>query len=127
MTGMQVERIDGIAVLRPNMDIDAANAARVREELAECFQRDHDHAVLDLSTTAYLDSAGIDMLFRLSERLRQRRSSLVLVIAERSQLSRLARIVGLARAMPVYDNLEEALRALSSKKPPCGAAKPTGV
>ncbi|MHB8531132.1 MAG: STAS domain-containing protein [Solirubrobacteraceae bacterium] len=114
MSGIEVEQIDGVPVAHLSSDIDAANAARVREELAGCFERGNDRVVLDLSRIAYLDSAGIDMLFRLSERLYQRRAGLVLVIAAGSQLVRLARIVGLGRAMPVHDTVEEALRALSS-------------
>lgn len=117
MSALQVERIDGVPVVRVRNDIDAANAARVRQELADCYQQDTDTVVLDLTDTAYLDSAGIDMLFRLSERLRQRRSRLLVVIAEGSQLHRLARIVGLGRSMPVHDTVEQALRSLTSK--PC--------
>ncbi len=125
MSGIEVERINGIPVARLSADIDAANAARVREELAECFDRGSDRVVLDLTTTAYLDSAGIDMLFRLSERLQQRRAGLVVVIDESSQLARLARIVGLSRAMPVHDTVEQALRALSAS--PGDAVKQTDV
>jgi anti-anti-sigma factor len=121
VSSLEVEHIDGVAIARLSVDIDASNAARVRGELSDCFQRSTDQVVLDLSTTAYLDSAGIDMLFRLSQRLRQRRALLLLVIPDGSQLSRLARIVGLGRAMPVHDTVDDALRSLSN---PCGAGKP---
>jgi anti-anti-sigma regulatory factor len=36
--------------------------------------------IVDLSGTRYLDSAGIDMLFRLAQSLGQRRATLRLVI-----------------------------------------------
>jgi anti-anti-sigma factor len=116
VSALHVERIDGVPIVHVRADIDAANATRVRQELADCYQRDTDTVVLDLTETTYLDSAGIDMLFRLSERLRQRRSRLVLVIADGSQLQRLGRIVGLDRAMAVHDTVEQALRSLTSRR-----------
>ena len=119
MSALKIERVDGVGIARLDSDIDAANAARIRQELADCFQEGSDRVILDLTDTAYLDSAGIDMLFRLADRLRQRRSTLALVIAEGAQLQRLSRIVGLGRAMPVHDTVEDALRALTA--PPCGA------
>ncbi len=69
--------------------------------------------VLDLTETRYLDSAGIDMLFRLGERLRERRARLVLVIPDSSPLRRLVEIVGLPRSAPVCQTLEQALAACS--------------
>ena len=78
--------------------------------------------MVDLSETRYLDSAGIDMLFRLSERLRERRARLLLVIPQASQLARLARIVGLVRAVPSYETVEHALGACLAVRP--GDASP---
>lgn len=111
MIGLDVEHVDHVPVARPRGDVDAANARRLRDELAGCLGSDADELVLDLSETRYVDSAGIDMLFRLSERVRERRARLLLVIPQASQLSRLAEIVGLSRAMPVHETVEEALGA----------------
>jgi anti-sigma B factor antagonist len=109
---LDIERIDDVPVARPRGDIDAANARRTRVELIECIeQAAADDLVLDLTATRYIDSAGIDMLLRLSELLRQRRARLRLVIAPASPLARLAEIVGLSRAMPVHASVEEALSA----------------
>jgi anti-sigma B factor antagonist len=107
---LAVQRIDGVPVARPREDIDAANARAVRDELASHIGA-ADRIVLDLSATRYLDSAGIDMLFRLGDLLRQRRATLLLVIPQSSQLARLAQIVALDRAMPVHETVEQALGA----------------
>lgn len=114
MIGLELERVNNVPVARPRGDIDAANAARLRDRLAECMGNDVDSLVLDLSETRYMDSAGIDMLFRFSERLRQRRARLLLVIPPSSQLVRLAELVGLHRAMPVHTSVEEALAVSGS-------------
>ncbi len=98
-------------MVRPREDIDAANAAALREQLADCVGHSTDRLIVDLSGTRYIDSAGIDMLFRLSELLRQRRAKLLLVIEPESPLARLAEIVGMSRSMAIHASVEDALGA----------------
>ncbi len=100
MTAVPIERIDGVRVARPRGDIDAANASQFERELAESLEPDGDCLVLDFRETRYLDSAALDMVFRLNERLRQRRGGLQVVIPGGSPLSRLATIVGLPQGDP---------------------------
>jgi anti-anti-sigma factor len=107
--GIDVVRCDDVPVARPLQDIDAGSARRVHAELSAVLEEGTDKLVLDLSATEYVDSAGIDMLFRLSERLRQRRSQLVVVIPESSPLMRIAAIVDLASAVPVCETVQDAL------------------
>jgi anti-anti-sigma factor len=114
---LEVERVQGTPVARPTEDVDAANARVLRDELAACLQG-ADKLVLDLGATSYVDSAGIDMLFRLNELLRQRRVTLLLVIPQSSQLTRLAQIVALPSAVAIHETVEQALGAVS---PRCGA------
>lgn len=111
MSRAEVERHDGVPVVRPREDIDAANSAALREQLADCVDPETHRLILDLSNTRYMDSAGIDMLFSLSELLRQRRTTISVVIPLGSHLARLAEIVGLARAMTVHASLQGALGA----------------
>jgi anti-sigma B factor antagonist len=112
VTALEIERRNDVPVAHAREDIDAANARSVGIELAETIGGGS-ALVLDLSETRYVDSAGIDMIFRLAERLRQRRAQLALVIPASSPLTRLAEIVGLPRSMPVCDTLEQALAACS--------------
>lgn len=114
MSRLQIERFDGVPVARPREDIDAANARVVRDELAACLD-DADRLVLDLGETRYVDSAGIDMLLRLNELLRQRRTALLLVIPQSSQLTRLMQIVALPSAMAIHETVGEALDAVSQQ------------
>jgi anti-anti-sigma factor len=111
MIGIDVERRNGLSVAKPRGDIDVASAPQVRAELATCLTPDVDVLVLDLSATAYVDSAGLDMLFRLNERLRQRRARLLLVIPPGSHLARLVEIVALDRAVAIHKSVETALEA----------------
>jgi len=111
VSALRIERIDGICVARPSEDIDAASARRLRDALAASLDDGGDELVVDLSQTRYIDSAGIDMLFRLHELLRERRARLLLVIPPDSNLARLAEIVALPSAMPVHESVERALAA----------------
>ncbi len=112
MMRLDVERIDGVPVARPSEDIDAANARLLRDELAGCLEG-ADRLVLDLGKTRYVDSAGIDMLLRLNELLRQRRTALLLVIPQSSQLTRLMQIVALPSVMAIHETVGEALGAVT--------------
>jgi anti-sigma B factor antagonist len=116
--GLDVERRNDVPVARSRGDIDVANALQLREELADCLPADGVVLVLDLTDTTYVDSAGLDMLFRLGDRLRQRRARLLLVIAPDSQLARLARIVALEKAITIHATLEQALEDSSRGAPP---------
>jgi len=111
MNPIKVEQRGSLFVARPQGDIDAANAGQVRDELAGIADGHVTVLIVDLSEVAYLDSAGIEMLYRFSERLRQRRGSLQLVVPRDSNLIRLLDIVGLPSVTPVHATVQEALAA----------------
>ena len=108
MSIVETRRIDGVPVARVGADIDAATAATVHERLAGALDPDADCLIVDLSQTRYLDSAGLDMLLRLAERLSHRRVTLMLVIPDDSDVNRLASIVGLHQTVPVHATLSTA-------------------
>jgi len=109
MSSLRLERRDGVPVALPGGDIDAANAVQLGEELVDAAGVDAVHLVLDLAGVRYLDSSGIEMLFRLGERLQQRRGALCLVIPPGSNIARLVDIVGLPTVAPVHATVEQAL------------------
>lgn len=116
MSPLDVERIDAVPVAHIGEDIDAANAATIEQQLDDALGPDACSLVIDLSKARYLDSAGIDMLLRLSDRLDHRRARLILVISDGSQLKRLATIVGLPDAIATHPTLQAALQ--EAAKPP---------
>jgi anti-anti-sigma factor len=110
MSPLDFQRVDGVPVAHVNEDIDAANARITQERLADALGPDASSLVVDLSETRYLDSAGIDMLLRLGDRLDHRRAKLILVIPDTSQLKRLVSIVGLPAAIAIQPTLLAALQ-----------------
>lgn len=110
MSRLKIEQIDGLSVAHINEDIDAANAAAVQQQLADALGSNSLSLIVDLSETRYVDSAGIDMLLRLGDRLDRRRAQMILVIPHASQLNRLATIVGMPQAIAIHPSVSEALR-----------------
>src|SRR5205085_1747364 len=86
--------IESVPLARVPLEVDAANAAQVREELAAATRHEAFELVVDLSRTRFIDSAGLDMLFRLRDSLAHRRATLRVVIPPDSMLQRVAEIVG---------------------------------
>jgi anti-anti-sigma factor len=117
MSPLDIERIDGVPVAHIREDIDATNATITQQRLADALGPDALSMVVDLSDTRYLDSAGIDMLLRLGDRLDHRRAKLILVIPDASQLKRLAKIVGLPEVIATHPSLPEALQEASNRPP----------
>jgi anti-anti-sigma factor len=125
MSGMEVSRRGAVVIARPVDDIDAANADEVRMQLAATLDERTAALVLDLGSTGYIDSAGIDMLFRLATLLADRRTELRVVIPEGSHLRRVAEIVALPSAMPVDAGVEEAVAAAGRARGDVPASDPS--
>ncbi len=117
MSPLDLERIDGVPIAHIREDIDAANATSIQQQLADALGPVSWSLVIDLSELRYVDSAGIDMLLRLSHRLDDRRAKLILVIPDSSQLKRLASIVGLPDAIATYPALPAALQEAAEPQP----------
>jgi anti-anti-sigma factor len=109
MSGMEIEQVAGVPVARLHEDLDAANAPSVQRRLVEGLGPDALTLVLDLGDVRYVDSAGVDMLLRLGDRLGRRRARLVLVIPGESRLRRLFALVGLAETISVHAGIDQAL------------------
>jgi anti-anti-sigma factor len=61
-------------------EIDLSNASEVLATIESAVPNDVSALVLDLSETSYMDSAGVQVLFRLVDRLGSRRQRLRLVV-----------------------------------------------
>lgn len=109
MSPLELERIDGVPIAQVHEDIDAANVTLVQQRLDDALDPDASSLIVDLGDARYVDSAGIDMLLRLGDRLDHRRARLILVIPDASQLKRLAAIVGLPDAVVIHPTLAAAL------------------
>lgn len=86
---------DGDAIVTVRGDLDAATAAQLWQYLSHLIGQGHHHIVLDLRGMILIDSAGVDVLARVSAWTRRKGGDLVLrsaspALAEQLELSRLA-------------------------------------
>jgi anti-anti-sigma factor len=109
MRAFELERRPDAGIAHIRADIDAENAAALRDWLATCLPHDVSVLIVDLGACPYLDSAGVTMLFQLNGRMRERRRSLRVVIPTESPLVRLAEIVGLGEEVALHASVEDAL------------------
>jgi anti-anti-sigma factor len=84
-------------------EVDLSNARALLDAVAAAVPDEAAALVLDLTSTTYLDSAGIAALFRLGERLRLRRQDLRLVVAPDSAIRPVLRLTHLDHVIPVDD------------------------
>ena len=107
-----IDRHGDVVVAHLPTDVDAANANRVGEGLMSATDSAVPALILDLGETRYLDSAGLDMVFRLAERLQARRQRLHLVAADDAPLMRILNIAAITEVVPVHGDLAAALDAV---------------
>jgi anti-sigma B factor antagonist len=86
---------DGHAIVTVHGDIDSDTAAQLWQYLCYLIGQGHHHIVLDLRGMILIDSAGVEVLARVSEWTRRKGGELVLrsaspVLAEQLELARRA-------------------------------------
>ena len=99
-----------VLVARVSGEIDMSNAPDLRSAISHELSNQPLALVLDLSDVDYLDSAAIQVIYDLRERLRERGQRLVLVVLGDSVIAETLRIVDLPNVVPVADSVDAALR-----------------
>lgn len=104
---------DGILIAELTGEIDLSNADSIGQAIVETTTNQEAGLVLDLSALRYLDSAGIQFLFRLREQLRTRGQTFALVIPAKSATNDALRLAGVTLHVDAFEMREEALQSLS--------------
>jgi len=111
--GVSIEFVDHrgtTAVVELGGEIDMANAGDIGSRLLN-MPGAETCLVLDLERLDYLDSAGIRMLFDLSEQLARQGKLLLLAVATDAPVRRVLSITKLDMLVPVHDDVGGALEA----------------
>jgi anti-anti-sigma factor len=90
-----VRRDKEMSVLRVIGEVDISNAAELSAALEAAAPNGHPTLVVDLTETTYLDSAGVQLLFMVSERLRARRQGVRLLVPKESPIRAVLELTGL--------------------------------
>lgn len=109
---LHLDTAEGILVARLEGEIDLANADVVRSALVRAVSNDILGAVIDLSETAFMDSAGINALFDLRERLRVRGQEMRVVVPPESGAYAALRYAGLLETVALSDSVDAAVADL---------------
>ena len=107
--------------------VDMSNAAQIREELLEVFDRGATVVIADMSATVWCDYVGVDAVARACQRAAICRAELRLV-ATAPAVRRLLAAEGLDRLVPVYSSVQAAITAGNPDEPvPRGDVAPAIV
>lgn len=107
MARVEVERTNGMAIVRVFGEVDISNADEIGKALEEATGDRRERHLIDLTATSYFDSAGIRLLFVLATRLQERRQELVVVAPESGIVRRVLELTDLPRLVTVVSSIEE--------------------
>lgn len=86
-------------------EVDISNAQDLEMRIERATPKDALALMLDLSETKYLDSSGIALLLRLSERLRSRRIAFRVVVPPDNPIRSVLELTGLSRLLALDEEL----------------------
>jgi anti-anti-sigma factor len=95
-----------------NGEVDLSNAAELGTALLDAVRNEVAGLVLELSGVDHLDSAGIQLIYRLREDLRARGQALGLVIPPGSAAHDALRLAGVSAHVRLVDTVDEAIAEL---------------
>ncbi len=98
-----------VVIARLIGEIDLANASQLEHEVSRAVSNLSRALVLDLTDCGYLDSAGIRLIFGLSERLSRRGQDLRLVVPEGAAIERVLGLTNVGEVASLDRTVEQAL------------------
>lgn len=114
LADIQLTSRDGVLIVRVTGEIDMSNAGELRTAITDATPNDALGVVLDLSDVVYMDSAGIQLLYRLGENLRNRGQTLRIVVPPHSPPADALRLAGIKRHVDVVEELDQGVRAVAA-------------
>ena len=103
-----VATLRGVPVVTAPAQIDISNADQLRAALLQAATLGHATFVVDMTSTALCDTAGLHVLVRAHQRAVAEGGELRLVITT-TAVRRLFAVTGIDRVIPSFASLEEAL------------------
>jgi anti-anti-sigma factor len=117
LADLRISSSNRVTIVAVTGEIDMSNAGELRTAILEAVPNESLGVVLDFTSLAYIDSAGIHLLYRLGDALRSRSQTLRVVIPPGSPAGDALRLAGVIRHVDVVAELDEGLRAISARAP----------
>jgi len=92
-------------------DIDGSNAAELRRAIAERVPSTARSLIMDLTSTTYIDSTGVELLFELARRLSARRQIFTVVVPKGSGVRKVLELCDIGSAAVLVESQDDALQA----------------
>jgi anti-anti-sigma factor len=119
---LRIEQHGQVPVGRLSGEVDISAVPVVRDRLLRVLDNHGEGLVIDLTDTTYIDSAVVNMLFELAERLGLHQLRLVVVVPEDGLVDRVLTIVDLSSVADVYRRFDDAIQAFGTE--PSSPASP---
>lgn len=108
--GDQAARVAPVVVVLP-AEIDVTNSDEVYEQLSAALAPGVRTVIADMMSTVFCDSSGVHAIMHAQETAAARDVRLRLAVSPATSVRRVLELIGVARFMPVYPSLQEALTA----------------
>lgn len=107
-----------VTVAKLSGDVDISRAEPIKVALLRTIGNEEYGLVMDMREVTYLDSAGVNVLFEVAERLSGRQQRLVLVLPDTALIQRVLALVNARSAMDSRATVDEAVAAIKAFAPP---------
>ncbi len=114
-----------LALVAVSGELDLHTAGCLEARIEEAGTVGADTVLVELSEISFIDSAGLAVLVRETERLEGDGHALVLVTND-PRIRRIVEVTGLNRVLRIYATLHDALAELTPQPPPLRAAAHRG-
>jgi anti-anti-sigma factor len=106
---------EGVVVARITGDLDLSNLHAVQAALVDAIPDEADALVIDLAAVRFLDSSGVEMLFRLERSLAVRRQRSALAIPAGAPIRRALELSGAGPDLRLHASVDDAIAALRAE------------
>ena len=119
MSGHQDLRLadrGSVPVAHLSGELDVSSATMLRDRLLTAVDNQDVGLVIDLSDSTYVDSAGVNLLFEVAERLTVRQLAFAVVYPEGGIVERVFEIVQLSAVADVHHSVDAAVHGILGGK-----------
>jgi anti-anti-sigma factor len=112
---LRLEQHGAVPVARFGGEIDISQVPVIRERLYSALDNQGIGLLVDLSEATYIDSAVVNLLFELADRLGTHQLRLLVVVPEGGLVDRVLAIVDIGSVAEMYRRYDQAIGALAAE------------
>lgn len=110
-----MKEVSGVPVIKASGEIDVYTVPEFKTAIYDVIDSGADNLIIDLAEVDYMDSGGFGTLLGATKRVRPKGGGIVLVGCS-DAIERMLKITRLDDIFGVYNNIDDAVNAVQSKK-----------